>query len=153
MQREQISTVPAILVKDFPDAQRCGHGLQQKCQPHEFVFNLRFRPSGCSCWIPVLASSLVNKLISNANRRRSSLVIARWISSWTARASALVSVMGTSKILTRRVADQPPAMAPMMRSGSFPDATASGSGVSGGSCDRSSSQAKKRKNGRRCCVT
>jgi len=39
----------------------------------------------------------------------------------------------------------------MMSKGSFPDATASGNGVSGGSWDRSSSQAKKRKNGRRCC--
>ena len=43
-------------------------------------------------------------------------------------------------------------MAPTIRKGSFPDATASGSGESGGSCDKSSSQAKKRRNARRCCV-
>ena len=46
---------------------------------------------------------------------------------------------------------QPPAMAPMMRNGSVPSATASGSGVSGESCERSSSHAKKRRNGRRIC--
>ena len=44
-------------------------------------------------------------------------------------------------------------IAPMTTNGSLPAATASGSGASGGSCDRSSSQAKNRKNGRRCCVT
>ena len=48
---------------------------------------------------------------------------------------------------------RPPAMAPTIRNGSAPDATASGSGASGGSWDRSSSQAKNRTNGRRCCVT
>ena len=37
--------------------------------------------------------------------------------------------------------------------GSAPDATASGSGASGDSWDKSSSQAKNRRNGRRCCVT
>src|SRR5258708_96204 len=47
----------------------------------------------------------------------------------------------------------PPAIAPIMMNGSFPAATASGNGASGGSCDRSSSQAKNLKNGRRCCVT
>ena len=47
----------------------------------------------------------------------------------------------------------PPAMAPTTRNGSAPVATASGSGASGGSWDRSSSQAKNRTNGRRCCVT
>ncbi len=46
----------------------------------------------------------------------------------------------------------PPAMAPTIRNGSFPDATASGSGASGGSCDKSSSHAKNRKNARRCSV-
>ena len=44
-------------------------------------------------------------------------------------------------------------MAPMIRKGSLPETTASGSGASGDSCDRSSSQAKKRRNGRRCWVT
>ena len=38
-------------------------------------------------------------------------------------------------------------MAPTIRNGSAPVATASGSGASGDSCDRSSSQAKKRTNG------
>jgi len=47
----------------------------------------------------------------------------------------------------------PPAMAPMMRNGSAPDATAAGSGASGGSWDRSRSQAKNLTNGRRCPVT
>ena len=47
----------------------------------------------------------------------------------------------------------PPAMAPMIKKGSRPVATASGSGSSGGVWDRSSSQAKKRKKGRRCWVT
>ena len=42
-------------------------------------------------------------------------------------------------------------MAPTTRKGSAPVATASGSGASGGSWDRSCSQAKNRKNGRRCC--
>ena len=50
-------------------------------------------------------------------------------------------------------ASYPPAMAPRMRSGSSPDATASGSGASGDSRDRSRAQAKNRKNGLRCCVT
>src|SRR5437867_1966511 len=44
-------------------------------------------------------------------------------------------------------------MAPTIRKGSAPDATPSGSGASGGSWDRSCSQAKNRKNGRRCPVT
>lgn len=43
----------------------------------------------------------------------------------------------------------PPAMAPTIMNGSAPEATASGSGASGGSWDRSCSQAKKRTNGRR----
>jgi AcrR family transcriptional regulator len=47
----------------------------------------------------------------------------------------------------------PPASAPTMRNGSRPFATASGSGVSGASCDTSSSQAKKRTKGRRRIVT
>src|SRR5439155_14695320 len=51
------------------------------------------------------------------------------------------------------VSGYPPAMAPMMKKGSFPDATASGSGASGDSRDRSSSQAKNRSIGRRCPVT
>src|SRR5207249_7684221 len=44
-------------------------------------------------------------------------------------------------------------MAPTTRRGSAPVATASGSGASGGSWDRSRSQAKNLTNGRRCCVT
>src|SRR5436309_15671160 len=44
-------------------------------------------------------------------------------------------------------------MAPTTRKGSAPVATASGSGASGGSWDRSRSQAKNLTNGRRCCVT
>src|SRR5688500_8580240 len=47
----------------------------------------------------------------------------------------------------------PPAMAPTMRKGSAPVVTASGTGVSGDSWDRSCSQAKKRRKGRRSCVT
>jgi hypothetical protein len=43
---------------------------------------------------------------------------------------------------------QPPAMAPTIWYGSVPVATASGSGVSGGSWDRSFSQAKNLKKGR-----
>ena len=43
----------------------------------------------------------------------------------------------------------PPATDPIMRNGSCPDTTASGRGASGGSWERSSSQAKNRKNGRR----
>ncbi len=43
-------------------------------------------------------------------------------------------------------------MAPTMKNGSVPPATASGSGWSGDSCDRSFSQAKKRTNGRRLRV-
>src|SRR5713101_921585 len=46
------------------------------------------------------------------------------------------------------VRSYPPAMAPMMKNGSAPDATFSGSGASGDSRDRSSSQAKKRNIGR-----
>jgi len=42
---------------------------------------------------------------------------------------------------------------PMTINGSTPDATASGSGASGGSCERSSSQAKNLRNARRCNVT
>src|SRR6266404_435243 len=47
----------------------------------------------------------------------------------------------------------PPAIAPTISNGSFPEITASGKGASIDSCERSSSHAKKRKNGRRCCVT
>jgi hypothetical protein len=47
----------------------------------------------------------------------------------------------------------PPAIAPMTMNGSFPDTTASGSGASGGLWERSSSQAKKRRKGRRCWVS
>src|ERR1700757_1657107 len=43
-------------------------------------------------------------------------------------------------------------MAPMIRKGSLPEATASGKGASGGSCVRSSWQAKKRRKARRCKV-
>jgi hypothetical protein len=43
----------------------------------------------------------------------------------------------------------PPAMAPIIMNGSLPEETASGTGASGGSCDKSSWQAKNRKNGRR----
>src|SRR6266850_481682 len=52
-----------------------------------------------------------------------------------------------------RTCPYPPAIAPMMSNGSAPDATASGRGASGGSCERSSAQAKNRKNARRSCVT
>jgi hypothetical protein len=41
-----------------------------------------------------------------------------------------------------RHTDQPPAIAPTTMNGSRPLATSSGSGASGDSCDRSSSQAK-----------
>ena len=47
----------------------------------------------------------------------------------------------------------PPAIAPTIWKGSAPSSTASGSGVSGDSWDRSSPQAKNLKNARRCCVT
>ena len=43
------------------------------------------------------------------------------------------------------------AMAPTIMNGSAPLVMASGRGVSGGSCERSSLQAKKRTNGRRLC--
>src|SRR2546425_7758479 len=41
----------------------------------------------------------------------------------------------------------------MTKRGSFPIATSSGRGASGGSLDRSCSQAKNLTKGRRCCVT
>ena len=47
----------------------------------------------------------------------------------------------------------PPAMAPTTRKGSAPATTGSGKGVSGGSCERSCSQAKYRTKGRRRLVT
>jgi hypothetical protein len=47
--------------------------------------------------------------------------------------------------LERPVLSHPPAIAPMTKKGSFPDATSSGRSASGGWCDRSSSQAKKRR--------
>jgi hypothetical protein len=47
----------------------------------------------------------------------------------------------------------PPAIAPTISNGSSPAATASGSGESGGSWERSSSQAKNLTNGRRFRVT
>src|SRR6266571_4688648 len=47
----------------------------------------------------------------------------------------------------------PPAIPPMTRKGSAPEATASGRGASGGSWVRSRSHAKNRRNGRRCSVT
>src|SRR5277367_2610918 len=43
---------------------------------------------------------------------------------------------------------QPPAIAPTMRRGSVPEATASGSGAFGCSCEMSSPQAKTRRKGR-----
>src|SRR5579872_2677529 len=46
----------------------------------------------------------------------------------------------------------PPDIAPMMKKGSLPVATASGSGASGGSCEMSRSHAKKRTYARRLCV-
>jgi len=46
----------------------------------------------------------------------------------------------------------PPAIAPIIRKGSFPDATAAGSGASADSCVKSSWQAKNRKNARLCLV-
>ena len=54
---------------------------------------------------------------------------------------------------TTRAPSYPPAMAPMMRNGSTPRATGSGNSASAGSCERSSSQAKKRRKGRRLPVT
>ena len=48
---------------------------------------------------------------------------------------------------------QPPAMAPTIRNGSVPRTTGSGSSRSGASSDRSSWQAKKRRNGRRFLLT
>ena len=50
-------------------------------------------------------------------------------------------------------APQPPAIAPTTTKGSAPRTTASGSGTSGDSCERSSSHAKNRTNARRRCVT
>src|SRR5881409_3543196 len=47
----------------------------------------------------------------------------------------------------------PPAMAPSTKNGSAPSTTAAGSGASGDSWVRSRSQAKNRRNGRRCRVT
>jgi hypothetical protein len=47
----------------------------------------------------------------------------------------------------------PPAMAPMMKKGSVPDAMAAGKGASGDSRETSSEQAKKRKKARRSFVT
>src|SRR2546426_1592923 len=52
-----------------------------------------------------------------------------------------------------RRGDYPPAIAPTTRKGSVPDATASGSGASGGSWVRCRSHAKNRMNVRRCAVT
>src|SRR2546426_2737696 len=52
-----------------------------------------------------------------------------------------------------RRGDYPPAIAPTTRKGSVPDATASGSGASGGSWVRSRSHAKNRRNGRPSAVT
>src|SRR5205085_6107441 len=49
--------------------------------------------------------------------------------------------------------DQPPAIAPMISSGSLPAATSSGRGSSGEASDQSSSQAKNRNSGRRLFVT
>src|SRR6266404_9620500 len=46
----------------------------------------------------------------------------------------------------------PPAIAPMMKKGSAPFTIASGNGLSGGSCDTSSPQMKKRTIGRRLSV-
>jgi hypothetical protein len=48
-----------------------------------------------------------------------------------------------------RAAYYPPAMAPMIKKGSAPVTTASGNGVSGGSCDTSCSQAKNLTSARR----
>src|SRR5689334_16913743 len=48
---------------------------------------------------------------------------------------------------------RPPAIAPTTSRGSVPAATASGSGLSGESCERSSLRAKNRTKGRRCPVT
>ena len=47
----------------------------------------------------------------------------------------------------------PPAIAPTTKKGSSPDATASGSGSSGGSCERSREQAKNLTKTRLWCVT
>src|SRR5262245_3262734 len=53
---------------------------------------------------------------------------------------------------TSKTKAYPPAIAPMIMKGSAPVAIASGSEASGGSCDRSSAQAKKRTKARRFCV-
>ena len=55
-----------------------------------------------------------------------------------------------SKLYTR---PYPPAMEPTTRRGSSPYTTSMGSRLDGGSCDKSSPQAKKRMNARRCFVT
>jgi Major Facilitator Superfamily len=96
-------------------------------------------------------------------------LVARTLSAWSVTANATVAAMtalwgllaavtgprtaigvagalllATPLLLPRRAVDggiQPPAIAPRMMNGSFPETTASGSGVSGGSLDRSSSQA------------
>src|ERR1700733_13062307 len=50
----------------------------------------------------------------------------------------------TTRVPMRSMIADPPAIAPTMKNGSLPAATAAGSGASGGSCDRSCSQAKNR---------
>ncbi len=68
-------------------------------------------------------------------------------------------VVAANKIIIEIVSErlflrnQPPAIAPMMKNGSLPEATGSGSVASGEAKDKSSSQAKNRKNGRRSSVT
>jgi hypothetical protein len=58
----------------------------------------------------------------------------------------------TAPLLRRAAESQPPAMAPTTRNGSLPLATDAGSGASGASWDRSSSQAKNRTKARRLFV-
>src|SRR5258708_13571154 len=56
-------------------------------------------------------------------------------------------------VFEKRGLSYPPAMAPMMSRGSLPEATASGSGASGDSCAKSSSQPKNRTKARLSRVT
>jgi hypothetical protein len=63
--------------------------------------------SGCPCRMPSLANSRVKRLISSANRRRCSPVIARCTRSCTACAGGLVSVTGTVQMLASTKRDPP----------------------------------------------
>src|ERR1700730_18296512 len=81
-------------------------------------------------------------------RRDSSTVVSRATKSTQ-------PIPNVSNALPDRMASplHPPAIAPIIKSGSTPETTASGSGASTESCDKSPPHAKNRKNGRRSCVT